>query len=969
MKPIAKFAAAGVAVAAVVALAAALYLRKSHEAVQRVVKPVELSAPDLFPATTLLYTEMLGWDKSYARAEEWWKRFETTASYEAMQRGWKASKLNLPDGVVKTLEKIDKELDRIEEKFGYRPTTRQFFETYGKHIAIGVLPSAKGTHPRLLLATRLPEDAPKALQGYLAKAGGVKPCDPPLHKGFPIYFEEKAGGGEDTVYYGVGRGYLFISDALPELKASLERLALATDGGKKPEGTLAHDPVLARVRPATYKSESGVIYIRRDQKWADWKPELAPVDEFIKNAFILAPKDEAVAFSLPDGPDGEIKSSFQSGPPRTWTKSLPQGLVYLQANVRVSDPQAAARSKAEADEFFSRPFWKELDAFLSDPKRVKEFLAEALPPDERPADDIAAKIPNDLRFFGAWTRAWLDSAVNITAPDFAYAMKVFPGAEGKKTTQQAFGIDLDPLTVFVIAGALDLGRAKLPEWIIREEKPGVLIWSLDMKRAMQQLRESAPDDSVEMFDTMYSGLGPSIIVSGTSAVLVLGPELSKEIAAILSGGPGSFEDDPLYVEARGHVRPGYSFISWDRPGERVEAGYGEMLQFVEKALASVGHEEEQLEFVHAGLETLKKVISWGKPSRGVLSALYPDAARPSESVELVDAVEEKKVPVLVPADAAARVPGFLPADTWLCLMQRLELKPSYDAIKKSFIEALPGGEERMKELTATQDEEMAALIDAFIEGFVRNLKGEAGLAIATPRPKDAGGPPGTEAIIARLPAFVAFAEFERPVDAFRAARKYLEKIHEAISPIPLEERLENRREWEGLPLHTELKVGMMGESRAVTLDIMIPAGEEYISLPFCVVERSGFLFVTNSAELLNRFGTAAEKDAGSLAARIAKSLPAGTAPEKVSSLMIFHPDTLIRQVQLYLDLLTPAMVQLTLRGYEEGPPPERMQAHLDGWKKWLDMALDLFRTKSWLVGSTSRTGNIVKSVTSVVAEK
>jgi hypothetical protein len=342
MKPIAKVAGIGVAVAAVIALAAALYLRKSHEAVQRVIKPVEPPRPTSSRDDAPTPRCWLGQVPYPLRSGGSGSR---PPPRTRCPRGWKASKLNSrrrEDARENRLEP-----DRVEEKFGYRPTTRQFFETYGNHIAIGVLTAAKGTHPRLLLATRLPEDAPKALQGYLAKAGGVKPCDPPLHKGFPIYSEPMAGGGADTVYYGVGRGYLFISDALPELKASLERLALATDEGKKPEGTLAHDPVLARVRPKTYKSESGVIYIRRDQKFAEWKPELAPVDEFIKNAFILAPKDEAVAFSLPDGPDGEIKSSFQTGPPRTWTKSLPQGLVISRRTSRcpIPRPPSGARRR------------------------------------------------------------------------------------------------------------------------------------------------------------------------------------------------------------------------------------------------------------------------------------------------------------------------------------------------------------------------------------------------------------------------------------------------------------------------------------------------------------------------------------------------------------------------------------------------------------------------------------------------
>ena len=970
MKPAARFALAGVAIAVVVALASALYLRKSHEAVQRVVQPVDLSAPDLFPATSLLYVEMQGWDRSYARAEAWWKKFEETASYMGLQRGWKKDKLGLPPEAVEILLDVDKELDRAQQKYGYRPTTRQFWETFGKHIAVGILPAPKGERPRFLLATRMPEGGVKDLQGHLSKAGGVKACEPPLHQGFPL-FQEEVAGGKATLYYGVGRGYCFLSDSIGELKGALERLAVATDGTapKKPEGTLAGDPVLARVRTAPAKNESGVIYLRKEQRLADWMPDLAPVDEFVRNAFVLAPKDDAVAFSLPDGPDGEVRCSFHTAAPRPWTKSLPPGLVYLQATVAVADPKAAARAQSEAEEFFNRPFWKEIDAFLNDPKRVKEFLAEALPPDERPDDEIAARLPKDARFAGAWMKEWLLSAVNVTAPEFALAQKVFSGEGDALTTQQAIGIDLDPLSVFVIAGALDFGRSKLPEWILREERAGALMWSLDMKRALQELREAAPPEMVEMIETWYGGLGPSLIVAGNRVVLVLGPAFAKEILALLSGGAGSFEEDPLYVEARGQVRPGFTYLLWDRPAERIKAGYGEMLEYVGTMIEPALEDEDQKEFVTAGLETLQKMIGWAKPSRGVLATSYPDAARPSESVELVDPAEEKKVPVLVPADAASRAPGFLPAETWLCLVQRLELKPSFDAMKAAFVESLPGGEKRLEELFPKENEEVQELGNAFIEGFVRNLKGETGFAIATPKPKPGPEPPGFEAIVARLPAFVAFAEFERPVDAFQAARKFLERLHKAISPMPLEKRIEGRREWEPLPLHTEFRVGMMGESRAATLDIMIPVGEQYAVLPFIVVERAGFLFVTNSAELLNRFGTAAEKDAGSLAARLAKALPAGTVPEKVSSLALFHGDTMIEQVRIYLELATPGLIQLTLRGYEGGPPPDRMQAHLDGWKKWLDLALDLFRTKSWSVGATARTGNVIRSTRVVVAEK
>src|SRR5690349_12802446 len=258
---------------------------------------------------------MQGWDQSYGRAEAWWKRFETTASWLAVQRQWDKNKLGLPKEAVEMLTAFDKELDRCQQKFGYRPTTRQFWESYGKHIAVGVLPAPKGERPRFLLATRLPEGGVKALQGHLSKAGGVKACEPPLHKGFPV-FQETVADGKETLYYGVGRGYGFFSDSLPDIKLALERLALATDDGKKPDGTLAHDATLSRVRPPKGKKESGVIYLRREQKFGEWMPGLAMVDEFVRNAFVLAPKDEAVAFSMPDGPDGEVRCSFHDATPK-----------------------------------------------------------------------------------------------------------------------------------------------------------------------------------------------------------------------------------------------------------------------------------------------------------------------------------------------------------------------------------------------------------------------------------------------------------------------------------------------------------------------------------------------------------------------------------------------------------------------------------------------------------------------------
>jgi len=201
---------------------------------------------------------------------------------------------------------------------------------------------------------------------------------------------------------------------------------------------------------------------------------------------------------------------------------------------------------------------------------------------------------------------------------------------------------------------------------------------------------------------------------------------------------------------------------------------------------------------------------------------------------------------------------------------------------------------------------------------------------------------------------VGFAEFEKPVEAFHAVRKLMEKVHEAL-------------EAEGDPAEfsTHFNVGIVGESRAASPDFKVRAGEEMPGYSFSVVERGSFLFFTTSGDLLKRFGAAKERDADSLHAR----LPAGAAPEKVSSLWLMHGDTLVAQFRLFLELGLPAAPQMTLRGYPEGPPMERVEAHTQEWTRWMDLVLDLFRTRSWGVSSTSRTGAVIKSTTVVVPEK
>jgi hypothetical protein len=966
-----RFALAGAGFAALVAIACALYLKKSHDAVQRVVKPVALSAPDLFPATTLLYAEMTGWEKSHARADEAWKRFETTATWSAIRRGWEKHKLGLDEDIVGFIEKTDQQFDRATEKFGYRPTSREFFENFGKHVAVGLLPSPKGELPRFLFATRLPDEGPKALQAHLSKAGGVKPCDPALHKGFPV-FQEIHEGPDLTVYYGVGRGYLFISNALPEMKAALERLALATDGDapEKPKGTLAEDAVLARVRPPAGKPETGVFYLRREQSLAQWRDTLAPVDDFIKNAFVLAPKDPAVAFGLPDGPDGEIRCSFQSSSPKPWTKSLPPGLAYLVATVPTPPEKLRALRAAESEAFFGKPFWKEIDAFLSDPKRVRDFVEEALPEEDRPEVEITSRLQNDARVFGSWARSWIESAANLPTPDVFAASKVYPGPNGTETGQGAMGIDLDPFSVFLVAGGLDLLRTHWPDWVTRTEGAGVLSWSLNMRKFLNFLEQEAPPEMYDLLEPVLAPLAPSILIVGDRVVLVFGADFAKEIAALHAGSGPTFDDDPLFAEARAKVAPGYSMITWDRPWDRLRTGFAAAGSLLDQALARTGSKEEHADFAKAGLKTLERMVGWAKPTRAILTAAYDDAARIHESVELVDADAEKGVPAMVPGDAAPRSLDLLPTNTYLYRMTRLQTKPTLDAIKAAFVEALPGGEERLKTLLPKDE-----LIDALADGIVANLKGEAGFAIAKPTPEgteeeELEEGPGFQYFINRWPQVVAFAEFERPVDAFQAVRKGLERIYKAANtPRHWKEILEERSsEFDPLPLGVDFKVGQVGTYRAAALDVYIPQGLQYGVISLFVVERDGYLFLTNSGKFAIWLGEAKLGDAGSLSARLAKELPAGTIPATLSSLGLFHDDTLIDAYRTDFELLAKIGPQLTLRGYEERPPADRIEAHAEGWKRWINLALDLFTTNAWTVGHTSRTNNVVRSSKSVVPE-
>src|SRR6185503_1225937 len=112
----------------------------------------------------------------------------------------------------------------------------------------------------------------------------------------------------------------------PAMEQALDRLATATDSKKATTGTLGTDAVFERVKPQT--DASFVFYVKRDQKFGEWQPPLAAVDEYIRNAFVLAPKDPAVAFAV--GESGVTRCSFRGETRRPWTQLVPAGVYSLE---------------------------------------------------------------------------------------------------------------------------------------------------------------------------------------------------------------------------------------------------------------------------------------------------------------------------------------------------------------------------------------------------------------------------------------------------------------------------------------------------------------------------------------------------------------------------------------------------------------------------------------------------------------
>jgi hypothetical protein len=151
-----------------------------------------------------------------------------------------------------------------------------------------------------------------------------------------------------------------------------------------------------------------------------------------------------------------------------------------------------------------------------------------------------------------------------------------------------------------------------------------------------------------------------------------------------------------------------------------------------------------------------------------------------------------------------------------------------------------------------------------------------------------------------------------------------------------------------------------GDGAAAALRFTFPEGPRQRNLTVTVglVRRGTLLFLTTSGPVFEHLRTIQENGPGTLAERMRSTLPAGTLPERSSGLTVYRSDGVAECFALYFDLLAAQGPGITLMGYGEEPPPgDRIEAHVAGWRRALDLVEDAMKTGAWDVSATVRAGD------------
>ena len=962
-----------VLVAAVIAAAASgLYLRRVKQTVERTFTPVPVAAPDLFPADTLLFAAAHRMDESWNAVEEWWKRVEPTAAWHLVRGEWDRARErgSLPPALEEAVGEFERAMDGAEARLGHRPDTRQFFETYGRYTAFGLLPAADGGRPRMLLVVKLPGEA--AMELLRQKLGGVaRRHDPPEIHGYPAFAEE--GGRLGRVLYGVGGGYLFVADDEAVLGTALGRLASSAAGGAAagaadPGPSLAAAPVFRKAVPENWEEVGLAFFVRREQQFARWDAKLKPLDDYLAHGFVLAPGEKAVALCavrIPGGQDFDVRASFgprgeEAGP---WAGALPAGMS--RAWMTASPPAGTSRAAllADVEEFRAKRIWKEADALLRDGPRLRRILEDALGDGAAPGDEILGRLPRDGELLAALFNGAVDRALLSRGASLCFGQKTMDGDSIR--VESVAGMRFGPLESFLVAAALDLLVEKQGRWIRegtppleRVAEPGFLAWRFRLTRLLEESRErgEGPGPGLEGMLSHLQGMEPAIVLAGGALWFTMGEGIYDELRGVAAGTVEPLSADPLYVEALAAVPAGATSLDFARPAELLRGmveGTGGQLRELMGGIP----DPEPGEILEGTLAALREAVAWGKGVRATMAAGYADPSRPSESVALLDPAADRARPLISMDPAAPAVPGVLPAGTFLLMEERADVRPAAEAAIAAFLRGLPGGRERWDELRGgipLGEEDLEGRLDALI----LDVKGEAGVALAAPAPGNADVLRGTQDMIDRIPALVMFAAYARPGAAFDALAGLFDEIAAAAEervPFVVRRRLYDRRQGPR-PVEVEVERTAVEGRPVAILRVTWPEGPrgDLLTAGMALVRRDDLVFLTTSLPVGEGLAAARSGAAGTLAERMARELPADVLPAECAGLFVSRADGFADCLSLYSRPLAPGLARLSLRSRGGPPDPERIEAHEEGWREFERLFDDLLRSGRWVIASTVR---------------
>jgi hypothetical protein len=967
-----------VVVAAVAAAGVAFFLKQEKQAViEKTFTPVVVAAPDLYPADTLLFAAVHHMDESWDFVESWWKRFEPTATWHLAEKQWNEARAQkgLPPSMEEAVAAVETAMKETEARLGRRPNTKEFFQTYGKYLSFGLLPGTGEAKPRMLVVVKLPGEADMAaLKASLGGVSAVKRHEPPDLHGYPVWSEERASGTK--VFYGVGGGYLFVSDDAEALSGSLGRLEALVASAKGPAAaapspSLSSDAVFRRGVPGEWEQVRIALFVRKDQQFARWSPKFARTDDAVRRAFAVAPADPALALSAirSGAGDVEVHSSFAptADPRRPWEESLPAGSCVAWMSAPPKEPLPREKALADLDRFRGKAIWRECDALLRDTPRLKLLLGEALGPEAVPADEVLRRLPADGEFLAAAFRSLAEGALLSPDMSFAFAQKVYDGDSTEVETVVATTVSpattLYLVTLFdnLIANKQEIaGNGPFP--LTRVEESGVHAWRFGLREMIKAMSRGNDPDARTM-DSTLAPWEPGLVVAGGRAWITFGEKMFADVRALAAGRAKALSTDALFVEAAATVPQGATTRTYTVPAESYRGAFGGLHAQTADLLAKGEAPPKFVEIHRALFSALDEWVRWQRSTKAVMSASFADPARADEAAALMDPAREKESPRFEMAAAPMAATDVLPSGTFFLGEGRIDVRPTVEAFVAAFLKALPGGrakwDEFRKELEVPTEE-----VEARIDALLVDVRGEAGFAVVAPTVADPLQVKGNQDLLDRIPGFVLFAAYAHPDAAFEKAVGILDKAAEmSVAELPYEEQ---RKQWEEgqarQPFGTVVERTQVGGNDMATFRVRWPEGPRAgdLGVGAAVVRRGDLLYFCTSLPVARLIASAAPGAEGTLGARIRKELPAGTLPADGMRLLLFRHDGFADCFALYARPLAPNMAGLSLQGVQE-PTPERMAAHQKGWSRAAELIEDLFRTGEWSVGVTVREQDVVRT--------